>query len=879
MITRNTHTNPRRLLCSASVFAVLTLAGCKDEVEQPLLHVPSPDWRDQVIYFLMIDRFNDGDPSNNDQGYGEYNPALESHYSGGDLKGIVDQLDYVQELGATAIWLTPPVANQWWSKDSSYSGYHGYWARDFKEVDEHYGTLDDYRALSDALHRRDMYLIQDIVVNHTGIYFGYPQGFDPEDTARNFQLFETDSPIQQAPDMAPFDQVDRTNPQHAEAAIYNWTPPINDYHDIDQQYTYQLGNLSDLNTRNPLVVDAFKESYRYWMEEVGVDAFRIDTVKYVEHEFWQQFLHDDDGIYPAAKQLGKDHFLTFGEVFESSPPYQDSGERTVASYLGSEEEPQLNSVIGFPLYFEINQVLGEGKPTSQLAYRLKKHMAVYPDPYVIPNFIDNHDTKRFLAGGSLAAFKQALAVMFTIPGVPIIYQGTEQGHRGSRQAMFAGGFQAEEDQFDQQSDLYRYIQTLSELRTGHRILTRGDLRPLASEKSGPGVLAYERRYQGEKALVLMNTANHRILVNQLDVEVEPGQTFDPLFALNSSGHVVADAQGRLNMELEANAVLVLKTAGTIADHSPATQKSDELRFSFEQNINAKNLTRDTRLSGTVSRGNTHLLAVIDGNLDNAQAIEADAEGRWQFELPIRDLGLAKRKLQLYAPEHNAVSAAMVFHSQVTDADIVRRVDDGTGDASGPEGRYIRPQHEASGAQGDIESVSVRSSGRNLELVLTMKEVSDVWVPANGFDNVSFSTFIDIPGTSGIDVLPMLDARLEPSQEWDLAHVAYGWGNYMYKSLGAEATKTGEMLGVAPKITVDKDARTIRFFYEGSKIGIDDWNDAQIYITTWDMTGEGNYRELGETPQAWSFGGGHHGEPRILDDVRVRVAKPDNLAVH
>jgi hypothetical protein len=121
--------------------------------------------------------------------------------------------------------------------------------------------------------------------------------------------------------------------------------------------------------------------------------------------------------------------------------------------------------------------------------------------------------------------------------------------------------------------------------------------------------------------------------------------------------------------------------------------------------------------------------------------------------------------------------------------------------------------------------------------------------------------------------------LEHSQEWDLAHVAYGWGNYMYKTQGAEASNTGEMLGVAPKITVDKERRTIRFFYEGGRINVDDWNSAQIYITTWDMTGEGNYRELGEAPQPWNFGGGHHGEPRILDDVRVRVAKPENLAVN
>lgn len=133
------------------------------------LHVPSPDWRDQVIYFLMTDRFEDGNPSNNDQGVGLYKPQKESHYSGGDLLGVKKRLDYIQGLGATSVWITPPVANQWWN--GTYGGYHGYWASDFTKVDPHVGTLKDYQRLSDALHRRGMYLVQDIVLNHTGDFF------------------------------------------------------------------------------------------------------------------------------------------------------------------------------------------------------------------------------------------------------------------------------------------------------------------------------------------------------------------------------------------------------------------------------------------------------------------------------------------------------------------------------------------------------------------------------------------------------------------------------------------------------------------------------------------------------------------------------------
>ena len=89
------------------------------------LHVPSPDWRDQIVYFVMIDRFADGDPGNNDQGAGEYDPADNTKYSGGDLAGVAARLDYIQGLGATSVWITPPVANRWWDPQARYGGYHG----------------------------------------------------------------------------------------------------------------------------------------------------------------------------------------------------------------------------------------------------------------------------------------------------------------------------------------------------------------------------------------------------------------------------------------------------------------------------------------------------------------------------------------------------------------------------------------------------------------------------------------------------------------------------------------------------------------------------------------------------------------------------------
>ena len=450
-----------------------------------LLHVPSPVWREQVVYMLLIDRFNDGDPGNNDQGFGEYDPARATHFSGGDLQGVIDRLDYIRSLGATAVWISPPVANQWWSTPYQATGWHGYWPTHFQEIDRHFGTLDTYKRLSHELHCRGMYLIQDIITNHAGNFYAYDGEYDPEDTARNFYLLEENS-RQPAPTQYPFNLIDRRNPAHAAADIYHWTPPVEDFADRYQETHYSLGHVADINTENPQVIDKFKEIYNYWIDAVGVDGFRMDTVMLVPLPFWNRFLHDGDGIYAHARQRGKEHFLTFGEVFAVSGPYDDAGERKIAGYLETDGLPGPNSMLGFPLYHEINRVLAQGGETGLLAYRLEKFMELYRDPSVIPNFVDNHDTARFLSAGHPAALRQALAVIFTIPGIPIIYQGTEQGLLETRQAMFAGGHRNAGGSFTEGSAYYRYIQRLSSLRRDHPVLTRGSLRVLASESSGPG---------------------------------------------------------------------------------------------------------------------------------------------------------------------------------------------------------------------------------------------------------------------------------------------------------------------------------------------------------------------------------------------------------
>ena len=186
----------------------------------PKRHVPSPDWRDQVLYFVMTDRYADGDPRNNDQGAGEYRPGDDNRYQGVDFVGLLQRLDYIRGLGVTGLWITPPVANQWLDPAGTGAGYHGYWASHFMQVDPHLGSLDDYRRLADALHRRGMTLVQDIVVNHTGNYFGYGPDRTAADPTRGY-LPHAGTPPVPRPSQPPFHLNDPRDPAARRTGIYH----------------------------------------------------------------------------------------------------------------------------------------------------------------------------------------------------------------------------------------------------------------------------------------------------------------------------------------------------------------------------------------------------------------------------------------------------------------------------------------------------------------------------------------------------------------------------------------------------------------------------------------------------------------------------------
>lgn len=851
----NTHVSQQHDKGSTSNTAALT-----DSDEGPL-HVSSPEWQDQIIYLLMIDRFNDGNKENSDQGVGVYELGAKDKYNGGDLQGVIDKLDYIKQLGATAVWTTPQVANQWWDPIAEFWGYHGYWARDFKSVDEHYGELEDYQRLSRKLHSKNMYLIQDVVVNHTGNFFYYEGDYDENDVTKNFKSNIGSIPTISASQF-PLSLNDVNNPEHKMSNVFNWTPAIQDVSSYKQETTYQTSGLDDMNTRNPLVRDVLKDSFGYWIKNAGVDAFRVDTAKYVEKEFYEDFLYSENGILNTAKATGRDDFLTFGEVLEMSPPYSDSAEQKIANYLGTQDNPRLAAPIGFPIYSDMKQVFAGGRPTSYLSYRVEAAMKWYKDPYKAVNFIDNHDFERFLANGTINGLKQAYAFMMSIPGIPAIYQGDEQAHKLSRQAMFAGGYGSEQDQFNQESEMYRFIQKLTKIRLQDKVFSRGSIEFFQVNESTPGILAYKRKYEGKEAYVIFNTADETALLSRLPTSFWGGNEPTILLAENVAAKLPVASDGTLTMLMPARSTIILT----------GTSKTKLLDNQLVEKISVNPIqaeyidVQSASISGTVTTANAELLRIIDGNIEQATKFVADSKGDWTIELPLDGLGRHQHSVEIYWPEKKYASKKFTYWMTSTLVSSSAYLKDDHGDDKGINGTYIKPDYQNENCYLDIESVHVKAGGGIMELVLKMCDISNTWVPQNQFDHLALTIYFDNQITTGNRALPLLNANMPESAKWDLVHSAFGWGNYVFGTKEAKASKEGVILNYTPKIEVNQEFKEIKLIYEGKRLGIADWDNTSIYITTWDKDEGGDYRHINKLPSKWHFSDKKPNSPRIADDV-------------
>lgn len=887
-----------RWRAAAAAWALLLAAPALAVGTALQLHRASPDWRDQVLYFVMTDRFADGNPGNNDFGAGEFRPGDNGRYQGGDLAGLVQRLGYIRGLGATGLWITPPVANQWLDPTGTSAGYHGYWAENFMRVDRHLGRLADYRQLSHALHAAGMVLVQDIVVNHTGNYFGYGPGWTAADPARDY-LAHTATPPVARPSQPPFRQNDPRDAAQRRAGIYHWTPDVRDYGDPLQEHNFQMGGLDDLNTDNPVVRRALRRSYGYWIREVGVDGFRVDTAFYVPPAYFADFLYSKDpaapGIAEVARRTGRKQFHVFGEGFGIDRPGSDTQARKIEGYVrGPQGQPLLPGMLNFPLYGALGDAFARGRPPAELGQRITRMMAVHSAPHLMPSFVDNHDVDRFLAGGNEAGLQQALLALMTLPGIPVIYYGTEQGYTEQRAAMFAAGYGAGgRDHYDTRTPLYRAIAAMTALRRSQPVLSRGQPTVLYGNTAMPGALAWRMAYadasagsagatsggapdrpapgskvDSEPVFVVFNTAEHETLLPALETGLPEGTVLEGLYGLHGPvPDQVVGAGGRLALRLAARSGQVWKATSRRLPAVDAPARPGA-RLTLDTPVAAR-FEGDFSVGGS-ALGVARLQLVVDGDLSRANSITPGPDGRWQATVDTAAMADPDVPHHLLAwADGLAPTAAQTFQVQRPWQTVIDQADP-AGDDTGPSGHYVYPTDPGWGAhrQMDLRRVQVATAGRALRLVLTMNDITNPWNPPQGFDHVAFTVYIELPGRAGgASVMPLQHASLPGGMRWHLRLRAGGWSNVLFAAEGASASNEGTPVTPGATLQVDRAARTVSFTLPAAALGgLASLRGARLYVTTWDY--DGGYRALAPQAGAYAIGGGAADAPKVMDDSGI-----------
>ena len=544
----------------------------------------------EQFYFVMTDRFANGDPSNDDAGLSgdRLSTGLDAtdkgFYHGGDIRGLIDNLDYIEELGTTAIWLTPSFTNKpvQGSPGQESAGYHGYWITDFTNIDPHLGSNADLEELIDLAHGRGIKVFFDIITNHTADVIDYAEGeytyiskeAEPYEDVNGVEFDDVD--YVNSPDFPemdvngfPYTPVFNT-PADAVAKTPAWLNDVTMYHNRgdstfageSSEYGDFIG-LDDLFTEHPQVEQGMEEIYKAWVD-FGIDGFRIDTAKHVNVGFWQKF---SPAILDHADSIGTDDFFMFGEVFDASPAFQSIYSTTAG----------LPSTLDFG--FQSTAVaVTNGKPTTVLA-DLFAGDDYYTDTdsnaYNLPTFLGNHDMGRIgrFVGGSLDRALFANELMFTLRGQPVVYYGDEQGFIGdggdkdARQDMFASqvvsynddpmlaGPTGSLDRFGTDGTVFDALAGLADLRADHRALQDGAQVPrFASDTAGIfAVSRIDRAEQREYLVVANNAATPKTAT--FATYTKNGK-FRPLYG--GGGKVSTGDEGRVTITVPALTVQVYR---------------------------------------------------------------------------------------------------------------------------------------------------------------------------------------------------------------------------------------------------------------------------------------------------------------------------------
>lgn len=449
-----------------------------------------------VIYLIMPDRFANGDEKNdsNPDLTEKADRTLPNGRHGGDLRGIINNLDYIQNLGATAVWLTP--VNE--DNEKVYS-YHGYAQTDLYKIDSRYGTNEEYKELSQKLNKRNMKLVMDYVTNHWGVSHWMIKDLPAKDWIHWFSDGEKGFKRSNYKTTTQFD------PNASE---------------IDKKYALDGWfdtTMPDINQSNPLVLKYLTQNAIWWIEYADLGGFRVDTYPYNDKEAmakWAKAITDE---YPKFNIVGETWLYTAGQI---SAWQKDSKTGEAANYNSN-----LPSVMDFMLYADMPKALREKESwDSGMAriYNVFTSDFLYPDINNILVFFENHDTERWneIFNADPKAYKMALTLIATVRGIPQIYYGSEIGMRGDKnkggdadiRRDFPGGWKSDRQnafnlstQTEEQKEFYHFTKKLLNWRKGKEVIHTGKTKNYVPQNN---VFVYFRYNGNEGVMVILNNSEN-----------------------------------------------------------------------------------------------------------------------------------------------------------------------------------------------------------------------------------------------------------------------------------------------------------------------------------------------------------------------------------
>jgi len=445
-----------------------------------------------VIYLIMPDRFANGDPNNDstDQTQEKANRNLPNGRHGGDIQGIIKNLDYIQELGATAIWSTPLCEDN----DEGYS-YHGYAQSDVYKIDPRYGTNEDYVRLSSEMKQRNMKLIMDYVTNHWGITHWMMNDLPTYDWIHQFPGYGQTSyrmTTQFDPNASELD---------AKMCMDGWF----------------VKSMPDLNQSNPLTLNYLIQNAIWWIEYADLDGFRVDTYSYGDKTGmanWTKAITDE---YPNFNIVGE---IWMHDQAQMAYWQKDSKVGAIQSY-----NSHLPSVMDFTLQDAIGSVFNEREQSWDRGmikvYDNFTNDFLYPNIDNILVFTENHDTQRFNhIYPKFEDYKLATALIATVRGIPQIYYGSELGMAGNKdkgdadiRQDFPGGWQSDaKNAFTQsgrtkeQQQYHDFTSKLFNWRKDKKVMHFGKMKHYLPQNN---VYVYFRYNEEESVMVIMNNATEK----------------------------------------------------------------------------------------------------------------------------------------------------------------------------------------------------------------------------------------------------------------------------------------------------------------------------------------------------------------------------------